>query len=154
MKNEIKEFELDWDNISKIGLGNLKKWSEALKKNKRKARGSLKSGNGGRCCLRVAEETFVSREKWGMGKDYFPKTNFWPNSYNSWQMGIANTTSVCCGYSFASLNDGLENDDFIVKCGAKQYLVKAGKGLSHNKIAEVIDYVISKMEKTEEKEND
>mgnify|MGYP003988120805 CR=1 FL=1 len=141
-----EEYTIHTKGFARIGLESLKKWSEALKKNKRKARGSLKDQHGGRCCLRVAEEALIPKKDWSKATDDYPRTT-WPSGA-SWRIMIGDEKSSIRGVDFSGLNDGLDSKkDFYVNFGQTRLKVKGKRGLSHNKIAEIIDYAIAEIEK-------
>lgn len=84
---------------------------EALRTNPRKARKKLTSPNGGRCCLRVFEETLVPEEQWEEKSEGLPHAHTssllvqGAKTLNeAWDLRIAEAAGVTV--RFASLNDG------------------------------------------------
>jgi hypothetical protein len=161
-------YKLNTEIVKKIGLGNLQKWSSALKNNRRKARRSLGNRSGGKCCLRVAEETLIPKEYWSNPYNSYISNHFWPNTKVHFNISVCDNSEenlVIAAknkkerkerglkvdipipkyvISFDEINDG-KMREFFVRVGDKKYKVPANKGLSHKKIAEIVDYVIGIM---------
>jgi hypothetical protein len=112
-------------------------WAEALLKNKRKARGEMYDGKGGRCCLAVAQDVAISCgvEVFGV-HDSLPADDVC--AFFGWGSDNPDLTVVVDGETkrnvASALNDGTPS---IGSASIKDKKI-VEKGLSHKQISELV----------------
>ena len=125
---------------------------DALRNNKRKARGRLKDESGGRCCLRVIEENFVPYDNWTNGHAGCPYTLPFINGVDDetdFQIGqYARDVNVCGEekhvvlemVQVSELNDGIDKTKDFSFLGVRMPKRKGKNiGYSHKQIADFFE---------------
>ena len=104
-------------------------WANALRKNKKKARGRM-CANGGRCCLAVAQNVAIAHgvevDKSHPEYDYIPSESV--GDFFGWETNVPDF----------KLPDGSMNESATVN-DSDIYNANGSKGMSHKRIAECVE---------------